>query len=82
MLRETVLNVGDIEVVGALTGVLNRLALLGIGNGILLVLLVTRQAELVFDYACIPFDQVNDPSEQDGGALVEFGQVLNRETIA
>ena len=81
-MRETVLNVGDIEVVGALIGVLDRLALLGIGNGMLLVLLVARQAELVFDYACIPFDQVNDPSEQDGGALVEFGQVLNREIIS
>ena len=81
-MRETVLHVGYVEVVGALAGVLDRIALLGIGNGILFFLLVTCQAELVFGNACIPFDQVNDPSEQDGGALIEFGQVLNREKIA
>ena len=38
--------------------------------GSLTTILVIEQTELVFDHACVPLNQVNDPSEEDRGAFV------------
>ena len=43
------------------------------------MLLFIEQSELVLDDSCVPFNQVNDPSEENGGAFVEFRQMLKKK---